>query len=642
MGTEHWNEATFLVGLAKLYTQTGDYSKAEPLFWRALTLRSKAFSPNHPEVIKVYDHLIRFHLLKGDSAQAVAQQTRLNSLLEQNIALNLAVGSEQQKLAYLSSLPAYLDQTISLHVGFAPREAAARDLAVTTLLQRKGRVLDAMTDSWATLRRRFEPRHQALLDELSETTAHLARVVLNETTRTQTEEHRRLAASLEEKRARLEAEISRRSMEGRAQLQPVTLAAVQAAIPPATALLEFGVYRPFDPQAGNNKTPFGQPRYVVYVVTRQGEAQWAELGEAKAIDEEISKLCLALRDRKRTDVLQLARAVDEKIMQPIRPLLGDARQLLISPDDALALIPFEVMVDERGKYLIQRFLISYVTSGRDLLRMQVARASQSKPLVLANPLFGEPQRGSKRQSVTTGADFSNVYFAPLGGTAREAQAIKSLFPEASVLTGTRATESSLKQKAAAPRLLHIATHGFFLTDRWSPSPNVNGDNTRAINANVKIENPLLRSGLALAGANLHKSSNDDGILTALEASGLNLWGTKLVTLSGCDTGIGEVKNGEGVYGLRRAFVLAGTETLVMSLWPVSDQVTRVMMVAYYTGLRKGQGRGEALRRVKLNMLKRRDQDIRSSGRVSFKRASGPTSTANAEKPTNRLNLRILR
>jgi CHAT domain-containing protein len=629
MGTEHWNEATFLVGLAKLYTQTGDYSKAEPLFWRALTVRSKTFSPNHPEVIKAYDHLIRFYLLKGDAAQPVALQTRLNSLLEQNIALNLAVGSEQQKLAYLSSLPAYLDRTISLHVGFAPHEATARDLAVTTLLQRKGRVLDAMTDSWATLRRRFEPRHQALLEELSKTVAQLARVVLNESSRPQTEDHRRLTASLEEKRARLEAEISRRSMEGRAQLQPVTLAAVQAAIPPATALLEFGVYRPFDPQAVNNKTPFGQPRYVVYVVTRQGEAQWEELGEAKTIDEEISKLRLALRDPKRTDVLQLARAVDEKIMQPIRPLLGDATQLLISPDGALALIPFEVMVDERGKYLIERYSISYVTSGRDLLRMQVARASQSKPLVLANPLFGEPEfmvmskegtktpqrvsfqrkqkRGTKRQSVTTGADLSTVYFAPLGGTAREAKAIKSLFAEASVLTGTQATESSLKQ-AAAPRFLHIATHGFFVTDTPSPSSNINGENTRAINAKVKIENPLLRSGLALAGANLHKSSEDDGILTALEASGLNLWGTKLVTLSACDTGLGEVKNGEGVYGLRRAFVLAGTETLVMSLWPVSDQVTREMMIAYYAGLRQGQGRGEALRRVKLNMLKRREQE----------------------------------
>ena len=118
---------------------------------------------------------------------------------------------------------------------------------------------------------------------------------------------------------------------------------------------------------------------------------------------------------------------------------------------------------------------------------------------------------------------------------------------------------------------------------------------------------MLRSGLALAGANLHKGDDDDGILTALEAAGLNLWGTKLVTLSACDTGIGEVKNGEGVYGLRRAFVLAGTETLVMSMWPVSDYVTREMMTAYYKGLKQGQGRGEAMRQVQLSMLKSKDR-----------------------------------
>src|SRR5262249_16302935 len=118
------------------------------------------------------------------------------------------------------------------------------------------------------------------------------------------------------------------------------------------------------------------------------------------------------------------------------------------------------------------------------------------------------------------------------------------------------------------------------------------------------DNPLLRSGLAFAGANLARRGQD-GILTALEASGLDLWGTKLVTLSACDTGIGEVRNGEGVYGLRRAFVLAGTETLVMSLWPVSDSISRETMVAYYTALRAGLGRGDALRQAKLAMLKRR-------------------------------------
>src|SRR5262249_40588340 len=197
----------------------------------------------------------------------------------------------------------------------------------------------------------------------------------------------------------------------------------------------------------------------------------------------------------------------------------------------------------------------------------------------------------------------------LTGTAQEARVIQSLFPEAQVLTGTQATKSAL-QKLIAPRILHIATHGFFLQDanaetsRDKGGPGAKSGYVPAF----KIEEPLLRSGLALSGANLnHGSSGRDGILTALEASNLNLWGTKLVTLSACETGVGEVRNGEGVYGLRRAFFLAGTETLVMSLWPVSDRVTREMMTAYYTGLKRGQGRGDALRQAELAMLKRKDR-----------------------------------
>src|SRR6185369_2345529 len=108
------------------------------------------------------------------------------------------------------------------------------------------------------------------------------------------------------------------------------------------------------------------------------------------------------------------------------------------------------------------------------------------------------------------------------------------------LTGTRASEAALK-KAAAPPIVHIATHGFFLDDLSPGRP---------------IQNPLVRAGLALAGANRRAGQGQDGVLTALEASGLNLWGTRLVTLSACDTGLGEVRNGEGVYGFRRALVMA--------------------------------------------------------------------------------------
>jgi CHAT domain-containing protein len=117
-----------------------------------------------------------------------------------------------------------------------------------------------------------------------------------------------------------------------------------------------------------------------------------------------------------------------------------------------------------------------------------------------------------------------------------------------------------------------------------------------------VDNPLLRSGLALAGAN-HGRPAADGVLTALEAADLDLWGTKLVVLSACDTGVGEVKTGDGVYGLRRAFVLAGSETQVISLWPVPDRGTRDVIVSYYRSVLAGGERGDALRQAQLQMLR---------------------------------------
>lgn len=117
------------------------------------------------------------------------------------------------------------------------------------------------------------------------------------------------------------------------------------------------------------------------------------------------------------------------------------------------------------------------------------------------------------------------------------------------------------------------------------------------------ENPLLRSGLALAGANKLRGGNgEDGILTALEASGLDLWGTSLVVLSACDTGLGDVQNAEGVWGLRRALVLAGADSQIMSLWKVNDDQTQDLMVRYYGSLLHGEGRSDALRKVQQSMI----------------------------------------
>jgi CHAT domain-containing protein len=354
---------------------------------------------------------------------------------------------------------------------------------------------------------------------------------------------------------------------------------------------------------------------MAYALRREGEVKLRDLGPAHEINNVVGRFRKAVRDPRRKDVPQLARTLDEKVMRPVRALIGDAKHLLISPDGELNLVPFEAFVDEKGKYLIESYSVSYLTTGRDLIRMQVARASKSAPTVVADPVFGDQAPDSllasaapvksismpKRRSITNTRNITETYFAPLGGTAKEANSIKALFPDVRVFTGPSATETAVKE-LAAPKILHIATHGFFLVDQPSDeSGNSSMSQRRA--AAAKIENPLLRSGLALAGANRHSTGVDDGILTALEASGLNLWGTKLVVLSACDTGVGEIRNGEGVYGLRRSFVLAGTESLVMSLWPVSDYVTRELMTGYYKNLKNGSGRGGSLRNVQLSMIK---------------------------------------
>jgi CHAT domain-containing protein len=566
--------------------------------------------------------LAQLYMATGDFARAVAFHERAIAGVEYNIDLNLAIGSERQKQAYLESLPEQLNQAISLNVRFAGGDPSARELAIITILRRKGRMLDAMSDSFAALRTRMDPQHQALLDRLNDVTTRLAGLVLNGPQQMTAAEHQSQIRLLEAERERIEIEISELTAGFYQRPQAVTLAALRPSIASNAALIELAVYRPFDPKADEDAA-YGEPRYVAYVIRNQGEVQWKDLGSVKEIDNTVGSLRQALRDPTRSDARQLARQADEKILRPIRALVGNATQLLISPDGELNLIPFEALVDEQNRYAVERYSISYLTSGRDLLRMR-PRASKSGPLVIADPYFGEPAvirmakeekanlsprpAAGSRRSVTTAGDLSQVYFAPLAGTAQEARAIQSLFPEAKVLIGKQATVDSLKQ-ADSPSILHIATHGFFLEDPGSHSsqdavkPGASG--TRGISTGVKIENPLLRSGLALAGANLNKGGKDDGILTALEASNLNLWGTKLVTLSACDTGMGEVKNGEGVYGLRRSFFLAGAETLVMSLWPVSDYVTREMMTSYYSGLRRGLGRGEALRRAELAMLKRK-------------------------------------
>jgi CHAT domain-containing protein len=165
--------------------------------------------------------------------------------------------------------------------------------------------------------------------------------------------------------------------------------------------------------------------------------------------------------------------------------------------------------------------------------------------------------------------------------------------QASLFEGSRATVDALREASSGARIIHLATHGFFLENTCRANP-------------ALVENPLVRSGIALAGANhrTRQSKSEDGLLTAEEAASLDLDGTRLVVLSGCDTGRGQIENGEGVLGLRRAFRIAGAATLVTSLWPAADDDTRRWMSVFYVNyLTRKLSAAEAVRAADLSALR---------------------------------------
>jgi CHAT domain-containing protein len=473
-----------------------------------------------------------------------------------------------------------------------------------------------------SLRQNLTTEDQALLDQLIAARSRLAQLIFNKPKALLIEDYRLQVATLQAEISQLENRLFKQQVNSDTAPEPVTIEAVQQAIPERTALVEWVRYTPFNPKAKSADEEWGSPRYAAYILYSQGEPLWVDLGEAEAIEQAVLAFGRALRNPIRLPpVKQSGRTLDALIMQPVRELLAEnTDHLLLSPDSQLNLIPFAALVDERDRYLVEAYRLTYLTSGRDLLRLQHSIPSSQVPVLIANPDYERPGQPPEEVRLATSkpgeenrrsAELANLQFDSLPGTAEEADAIALLLPEAIVLTQSQATENALKQ-VQSPRLLHIATHGFFLKDVQPPTSSVTLPSLQVVpapgnsslpeissNGNV---NPLLRSGLALAGFNPRKSSGEDGVLTAFEATGLNLLGTQLVVLSACETGLGDVVNGEGVYGLRRAFVIAGAESQMISLWKVSDSGTKDLMSAYYQKLLTGEGRSEALQKTQLELL----------------------------------------
>ena len=325
------------------------------------------------------------------------------------------------------------------------------------------------------------------------------------------------------------------------------------------------------------------------------------------------------------------------IWDPVATRIGQSETVFVVPEGALHLVHFDALPREEGGYLIEsRPAIHQLTAEKDLLSASREGARGKGLLAMGGAAFDRHITGRRAgvepqpqvRSVTDRPicpEFQAVRFAPLPNTDAEAKEVGRLFRRAEpdsvargsalVLRGDQATEASFRKLAPGRRILHLATHGFFLGEHCRPaepaSRGIGGlvSTTEMAAAPQTMDSPLRLAGLALAGANQRATATgtaDDGILTAEEIGLLDLSGVEWAVLSACDSGAGTVAIGEGVLGLRRAFLIAGARSVIMSLWGVDDAAGREWMRALYDArLGRDLSTADAVREASLQMLRQR-------------------------------------
>jgi CHAT domain-containing protein len=204
--------------------------------------------------------------------------------------------------------------------------------------------------------------------------------------------------TLAREQERLEGDLSARSAAFRQAVTPVTLEGVRQGLPADVAQVEWFRYQPFDPKAKDEKTRWGAPRYVAYVLRREGDPAAINLREAQDIDKLVSDFRAALSDRAGTSYKEVAQTLFGKLIKPLQSSLSGINRLLLSPDGELNLVPFAALADEHGEYVAQRFELTYLTSGRDLLSLSATAPARGSPVVMADPDYTPTLECAHRRS----------------------------------------------------------------------------------------------------------------------------------------------------------------------------------------------------------------------------------------------------
>ncbi len=634
-----------LLSLASALDDMGQPKKALPMLERAVALAEKAYGPGHPDFAKGLAHYGLLLQDQGRPKEALTQLERALAIIETSYgpdhplageaSFNLAgphliLKQDAEAERYFRRALDISERTLrNAFAGLQPSERYAmsrfvrRDLGdwlrfsprlghdgYAQVLRLKGLVARA-TAADRRLARRGGAHANARLAEVHVAANRLAKLAngmpafrLKEKRAAWQEAYAKAAGE----RARLEVALARDFAplrEGNERLD-LGLTEIQARLGKGRVLVDF--LRTGD-------------RYLAWIVRAEGKPVRVDLGPAVKIDAAVAALAEQVADAEEKDWGKPARAVRDLVLAPLLRKLGaQDGTLVLCPDGALTTLPFAALPGAKpGTSLGAQFLLEHVVAAQDLVPWNATRTSGQGALLLGGVDYRSASGPTTDAAAERPPEDAPRHRAPRGrafvslpGTKAEAAAIAGLLGASTrTLSGSQATEAALRDGVRGVRFLHLATHGFVREDlmrglarRSSAREWLGADAERQLG---RGHDPMLLAGLALAGANTRRGgTGDDGILTALEASQLDLDSVDLVVLSACQTALGTTEAGEGVVGLVQGFQMAGAGRVMGSLWRVDDDATQALMVRFYElwqpkGGKAGLAASEALRRAQAHV-----------------------------------------
>jgi CHAT domain-containing protein/Tfp pilus assembly protein PilF len=629
LGETHIDTIRSSIDLAELKISQHSYKDAEIMIKKAIDFATASLGPHHPYTFEALNVQARLYEFMKNKPKACDVYELIFNRRNQFFDRVLWATGENARNGYIRLHQHEQDAYLTLLTEMKSSKSA-RDIFQVSL-KRKGLLLKIASEIEQVKQMLDKPELNQISQQLMDKKKTLASLTLSGPVDADAKDFLLSIEQLENEIEELQGKLGRASIRFKTTNQDLTPESVIYQLENDDILVDYFIYM-------NHRQGTQQLVVIVAQKSKKGEPVFQKIFLGKMADihnwVENYRSTIQDEDADEEEVKEEGNILYGKMWKPMIQFFNDKSSIYLVPDGILNILPFDALVDDDDEYIIQTYELKMLSSGRDLLQ------SKSKPskgifMIIAGPNYNSEyleqtdlvqniKRKRKRGGNKRNADIMKglrmgefgmrgLSFAPLPGAEREGEEIDALCKKdrpTLLYLKNKAEEEQLRRIEKTPEILHIATHGFFLKSQENLTK-------RLVKLQRSIEplklipppgdNPLLRAGLAFAGINKNAQylgeidTDNDGVLTALEVLGLNLFGTRLVVLSACETGLGEIHVGEGVYGLRRAFQEAGAKTVLNSLWEVSDKGTQTLMTGLYKNLLKGMSVREAFRNSQLDM-----------------------------------------